>query len=171
MHDTTHTLKGEGHDASEDGTGRGVPIIPVTGGDSPMAFDWQSGGDARGLDPKPTAQLQRGQIPAICFEPGIMAREGGHHYEEIAGTLRKDPGDNAQAVNVGLAVRRLTPVECERLQGFPDHWTQIPYRGKPSTNCPDGPRYKAIGNSMAVPVMAWIGRRIKAEIAKPYTHG
>lgn len=100
-----------------------------------------------------------------------MAREGGHHYEEIAGTLRKDPGDNAQAVNVGLAVRRLTPVECERLQGFPDHWTQIPYRGKPSTNCPDGPRYKAIGNSMAVPVMAWIGRRIKAEIAKPYTHG
>lgn len=155
MHDTTHTLKGEGHDGSEDGTGRGVPLIAVgvdsyngalTGdvaatlgtqsGDGissgpsvlqPMAFDWQSGGDSRGLEPKPTAQLQRCQVPAVM---------------------------------VKMAVRRLTPIECERLQGFPDHWTQIPYRGKPSTNCPDGPRYKAIGNSMAVPVMAWIGQRI-----------
>lgn len=58
-------------------------------------------------------------------------------------------------------VRRLTPVECERLQGFPDNWTQVPYRGKPATECPDGPRYKAIGNSMAVPVMKWIGKRIQ----------
>jgi DNA (cytosine-5)-methyltransferase 1 len=56
-----------------------------------------------------------------------------------------------------LAVRRLTPRECERLQGFPDDWTAIPYRGKPAS---DGPRYKAIGNSMAVPVMKWIGERI-----------
>lgn len=58
-------------------------------------------------------------------------------------------------------VRRLTPVECERLQGFPDNWTQVPYRGKPACDCPDGPRYKAIGNSMAVPVMRWIGERIQ----------
>jgi DNA (cytosine-5)-methyltransferase 1 len=58
------------------------------------------------------------------------------------------------------AVRRLTPVECERLQGFPDNWTQIPWKGKPAEECPDGPRYKACGNSMAVPVMAWVGRRI-----------
>ena len=56
--------------------------------------------------------------------------------------------------------RRLTPTECERLQGFPDNWTRIPYRGKPAEECPDGPRYKAIGNSMAVPVMRWIGERI-----------
>lgn len=49
---------------------------------------------------------------------------------------------------------------CERLQGFPDDWTKIPYRGKPAEECPDGPRYKAIGNSMAVPVMRWIGERI-----------
>lgn len=61
-------------------------------------------------------------------------------------------------VATGMVVRRLTPVECERLQGFPDGWTDIPYRGKPA---PDGPRYKALGNSMAVPCMAWIGRRIQ----------
>ena len=60
----------------------------------------------------------------------------------------------------GFIVRRLTPKECERLQGFPDDWTKIPYRGKPADECPDGPRYKAIGNSMAVPVMRWIGERI-----------
>jgi DNA (cytosine-5)-methyltransferase 1 len=59
-----------------------------------------------------------------------------------------------------MAVRRLTPVECERLQGFPDNYTQIPWRKKPSDECPDGPRYKALGNSWAVPVVAWIGRRI-----------
>lgn len=62
-------------------------------------------------------------------------------------------------------VRRLTPIECERLQGFPDNFTQIPYRNKPAENCPDGPRYAACGNSMAVPVMAWIGNRIN-EILK-----
>lgn len=60
-----------------------------------------------------------------------------------------------------MRVRRLTPVECERLQGFPDNWTQIPYGKRPKEQCPDGHRYKALGNSMAVPVMRWIGRRIK----------
>jgi site-specific DNA-cytosine methylase len=55
------------------------------------------------------------------------------------------------------AVRRLTPRECERLQGFPDDYTAVPYRGKPAA---DGPRYRALGNSMAVPVMRWIGERI-----------
>ncbi len=63
-----------------------------------------------------------------------------------------------------MAVRRLTPKECERLQGFPDNHTIIPWRGKAADQCPDGPRYKALGNSMAVPCMAWIGKRIaKAE--------
>lgn len=59
------------------------------------------------------------------------------------------------------AVRRLTPRECERLQGFPDDYTQIPWRGKEPEDCPNGHRYKAMGNSMAVPVMKWIGERIK----------
>jgi DNA (cytosine-5)-methyltransferase 1 len=58
-------------------------------------------------------------------------------------------------------VRRLTPVECERLQGFPDNFTAIPWRKKGAEDCPDGPRYKALGNSMAVPVMRWIGERIQ----------
>jgi len=60
--------------------------------------------------------------------------------------------------------RRLTPLECERLQGFPDNHTRIPYRNKSANYCPDTPRYKAIGNSMAVPVIKWIGERIKKEI-------
>jgi DNA (cytosine-5)-methyltransferase 1 len=61
---------------------------------------------------------------------------------------------------VRSAVRRLLPMECERLQGFPDDHTLIPWRGKPASECPDGPRYKALGNSMAVPCMRWIGTRI-----------
>jgi DNA (cytosine-5)-methyltransferase 1 len=61
-----------------------------------------------------------------------------------------------------MAVRRLTPVECERLQGFPDNWSRISWKGKPEDECPDGPRYKACGNSMAVPCMFWIGSRIAA---------
>ena len=60
-----------------------------------------------------------------------------------------------------MAVRRLTPRECERLQGFPDDYTLIPWRKKLAEDCPDGPRYRALGNSMAVPVMHWIGRRIQ----------
>jgi DNA (cytosine-5)-methyltransferase 1 len=79
-----------------------------------------------------------------------------------------DSGDTRATVAVvtppPLTVRRLTPMECERLQGFPDGWTAIPYRGKPAA---DGPRYKAIGNSMAVPVMRWIGERIKAYEEEP----
>jgi len=61
-----------------------------------------------------------------------------------------------------MTVRKLTPVECERLQGFPDDYTRIPWNGKDAEDCPMGHRYKAMGNSMAVPVMAWIGRRIEA---------
>lgn len=69
-----------------------------------------------------------------------------------------------QAVQVAQAVRRLTPRECERLQGFPDDYTLIPWRGKPAEECPDGPRYKAIGNSKAIPVVRWIGKRIQAQL-------
>lgn len=67
----------------------------------------------------------------------------------------------AQAVVPTSTVRRLTPTECERLQGFPDNFTAIPWRKKGAEDCPDGPRYKALGNSMAVPVMRWIGERIQ----------
>lgn len=79
---------------------------------------------------------------------------------ELCGTLKCYC--SPQMVSKGYGLRRLTPRECERLQGFPDDWTLVQYRGKPADECPDGPRYKAIGNSMAVPVMRWIGERIEA---------
>ena len=68
---------------------------------------------------------------------------------------------NEMLIKKGIKLRKFTPLECERLQGFPDGWPQIAYRGKPAAECPDSPRYKAIGNSMAVPVIRWIGERIK----------
>ena len=74
-------------------------------------------------------------------------------------TLARDNAAHA-AVAQAMAVRRLTPRECERLQGFPDDWTLIPWRKKPADECPDGPRYRALGNSMAVNCMEWIGERI-----------
>lgn len=76
----------------------------------------------------------------------------------------QDSRSSADVVQFGMQVRRLTPVECERLQGFPDNHTLISWRGKATADCPDGPRYKAIGNSMAVPVMRWIGERIAAAL-------
>ena len=87
---------------------------------------------------------------------------------EMSGTQRASTKNISPAlaakhttsIQLGARVRRLTPIETERLQGFPDNYTQIPYRNKPAQSCPDGPRYKAMGNSMAVPVMRWIGERI-----------
>jgi site-specific DNA-cytosine methylase len=78
-------------------------------------------------------------------------------------TLRT--GGSQHGVLTPMAVRRLTPEECEALQGFPKGYSRIPWKGKPASECPDGPRYKACGNSMAVPVMAWVGQRI-AEVEK-----
>lgn len=86
-------------------------------------------------------------------EVRLMDGDGG-----IAGALAAQPGMKQQNYIAGMAVRRLTPKECERLQGFPDDYTLIKIGKKLSA---DGPRYKALGNSMAVPVMAWIGRRIQ----------
>ena len=86
-------------------------------------------------------------------------------YKEGIGTLRASGGDfgggSETIIKEGKNIRRLTPLECERLQGFPDNYTQIEWKGKPKDQCPDSHRYKAIGNSMAVPVMRWIGERIK----------
>ncbi|MEH6630187.1 MAG: DNA (cytosine-5-)-methyltransferase [Halopseudomonas aestusnigri] len=80
-----------------------------------------------------------------------------------SGALSANPGmKQTSYVRDGMAVRRLMPIECERLQGLPDNHTQIPYRNKAAELCPDGPRYKAIGNSMPEPVMRWLGGRIQA---------
>lgn len=65
-----------------------------------------------------------------------------------------------------VGVRRITPREAERLQGFPDDWTRVPWRGKPADRCPDGPRYRALGNSMAVPELRWIGSRIQMAVGR-----
>jgi len=100
------------------------------------------------------------QTPLVAqpMATSFYANEGSHGMgdnSEISVTLKgNQKTSNLAAVSTGMAVRRLTPRECERLQGFPDDYTAIP-------NAADGPRYKALGNSMAVPVMAWIGRRLK----------
>jgi len=203
----------------------------------PVAFNWQSGGDAQGLDPKDTAQLQVCQVPAVVQPTygipgnwiGRAPENGGNAVEpmldvapcqtktdvhavaqpitqfgSIAGSLTarhdsspcadrgqnvvaqpvpydffqitapvnrqsRKPGDPCHTlardnaahatIQTAMQVRRLTPIECERLQGFPDGYTNIPWRK--ATESPDGPRYKALGNSMAVPVMTWIGKRIQ----------
>lgn len=100
----------------------------------------------------------------IAYSVALRGREGGATAElgdDAAGTLRASSGGgDKQHILIDDKVRRLTPREYERLQGFPDDHTLIAWRGKDAANCPDGPRYKAIGNSMAVPVMRWIGERI-----------
>lgn len=96
---------------------------------------------------------------------------GADATTELAPTLRAmnhadshANGGGQMAIATATQVRRLTPTECERLQGFPDGYTQIPWRKKPASECPDGPRYKALGNSWAVPNVRWIGERIHAAV-------
>ena len=105
---------------------------------------------------------------AITFGKGVSYfRRGGnykYHKDKKASTLRNSAASDCFDLVLAREkkyIRRLTPLECERLQGFPDNWTQIEWRGKPAEQCPDSLRYKAIGNSMAVPVMRWIGERVK----------
>ena len=109
---------------------------------------------------------------AVSFEPGIAKREGASHRfsDEVTSTLRSDMGDNLPAVAVDYIVRRLTPLECERLQGLPDGYTLIPHRGKPAEECPDTPRYKALGNGWAVNCARWICQRIQKH-EQENTHG
>jgi DNA (cytosine-5)-methyltransferase 1 len=159
-----HTLRGYGFDASEDGTGRGTPLVPVAFSSKDYGADL--GGTAPTLRAMPhdRSHANAGGQVAVCFESRV-ARNGRGSPSELVPPLKAQSGGSGRgdgapllAVSGSLAVRRLTPRECERLQGMPDDYTLIPYRGKPAA---DGPRYRAIGNSMAVPVMRWIGRRIQ----------
>lgn len=110
-----------------------------------------------------------GKIPGVCFGLYENQRAEMRLYKGIQPTVSCGGGKAGQGNNMILVynpiyhyvVRRLTPRECERLQGFPDDWTMIPWRCKPAADCPDSHRYKAVGNSMAVPVMWYIGRRIQ----------
>jgi DNA (cytosine-5)-methyltransferase 1 len=108
----------------------------------------------------PVGGNQGGDYVASAYD--LRGREGGAELEGPHDTanIRAASGGSSRSYVAAAAVRRLTPTECERLQGFPDGWTAIPWRGKDADACPDGPRYKALGNSMAVNVMRWIGQRI-----------
>jgi DNA (cytosine-5)-methyltransferase 1 len=109
----------------------------------------------------PTLNCNRDGAPIVGY---VDSENNGLTPDKPMGTLLAGSptggGSPLPAVISDMQVRRLTPRECERLQGFPDDYTQIPYRNKAAEDCPKGPRYKAMGNSMAVPVMSWIGKRI-----------
>lgn len=118
-----------------------------------------------GEDGDPMFTLQAGKQHGVAQTVALRGRDGGATAElggETATALRASSGGGDKPhVLSQMSVRRLTPTECERLQGFPDGHTAIPWRGKSADQCPDGPRYKALGNSMAVPVMRWLGERIQ----------
>jgi DNA (cytosine-5)-methyltransferase 1 len=126
-----HSLRGEGFDAGEDGTGRGTPLVPVAFTQNSRSEVREIGGDGQ-------------VVGALAAEAGAQQQNYVAFQHAAASVVR---------------VRRLTPRECERLQGFPDDFTLVPYR---KGMMADGPRYKMLGNSMAVPVVRWIGERIQA---------
>jgi DNA (cytosine-5)-methyltransferase 1 len=225
-----HSLRGEGFDASEDGTGRGTPLVPVAIQAGAMKENPDHGPDGIGVRTDGVAYTleARAEVQAVAYRTSgncgawptgdktdalttstdpfshvlaFSSKDHGADAGTISPTLRSmghdgshangggqvavafaensrhelrleggdgtrcgalctgggKPGQGTPCVATAAAVRRLTPRECERLQGFPDDHTRIPWRGKMA---PDGPRYKALGNSMAVPVMRWIGERI-----------
>jgi DNA (cytosine-5)-methyltransferase 1 len=217
----THSLSADGFDASEDGTGRGVPLIAgalstrygaSSGRDLsdssallPLAFNLRGREGGAMPEPADAASVRAASGGSSNSYVAFSAKDYGADVDEIAPTLRgmghenshangggqvavaftlhgsdgtastatptdvagsvrtKPPGSiensSTTIAQQGMAVRRLTPRECERLQGFPDDYTLVEYRGKLAA---DGPRYRALGNSMAVPVMRWIGQRIAA---------
>jgi DNA (cytosine-5)-methyltransferase 1 len=151
-----HPLSGEGFDASEDGTGRGTPLVAAFSAKDHGADVGDTAPTLRAMPHDRSHANGGGQI-AVCVQE---ARTSVREYD-TAGTVRSDaPGTQmgGSLIRLHTDVRRLMPRECERLQGLPDDYTLVPYRGKPAA---DGPRYRAIGNSMAVDVMRWIGRRIQ----------
>jgi DNA (cytosine-5)-methyltransferase 1 len=189
----THALRAEGFDASEDGTGRGTPLVPMAFdakqsevciyGDRAAPIDTQSHSQAIAYSIMPMNSGKDYKARETDVSQPIMAggpvggNQGGDYVadpiarteeltasENVAGTVQRggSGGRHDGVMQPDMSVRRLTPTECERLQGFPDGWTAIPWRGKDAGACPDGPRYKALGNSMAVNVMRWIGQRIDA---------
>ena len=166
--DITHALStaNNGKGSSEDGTGRGVPTIAYT-----LALRGREGGATAELGGEVATALRAstggGDKPHIL---AFSAKDyGADATDNLSPTLRAG-GHSKSHANAGvmpavatpLAVRRLTPVECEFLMGFPRNHTLVPYRNKPAA---DGPRYKALGNSMAVPVMRWIGERIDKHLS------
>lgn len=138
-----HSLRGEGFDASEDGTGRGTPLV--------QAYDMRGNGDGENVN-----CLSGHHAGGVSdYTPAIVhwQQGGGEVEDNVSGALRANAEYSYQFARIQSTVRRLTPRECERLQGFPDDHTVVQYRNKPAC---DGPRYKALGNSMAVPCVQFI---------------
>ena len=164
--DLAPTLRAGGHADSHPNAGV-PPAVAYAIQERAVAENPLAGPDGIGVRADDCAYTMeaRNQPQAVAYSVALRGREGGSTAElgnEIGGTLRASQGGGDKPhVLVNMAVRRLMPVECERLQGFPDGHTQVPVRGKPAA---DGPRYKALGNSMAVNVMVWIGRRIVKEL-------
>jgi DNA (cytosine-5)-methyltransferase 1 len=149
--DIAPTLRSMGHDASHPNGGGQVAIAFTQNQDG----DVLSGDVMQSLGTNANATGRNAANVAVAWSGELAAST------DIAGTLQRG-GDGGRVDGVmtpQMAVRRLTPRECERLQGFPDDYTLVEYRGRLAS---DGPRYKALGNSMAVPVMRWIGERIAA---------
>ena len=136
---------------SSDGDGDGAILVPM----QPISFSGQMSEPQTNVEMTQTLQARNPMAVAV----GTDLYNGAITGEvAVPMTNRSDGTGTGPTVMQSMAVRRLTPVECERLQGFPDNYTDIQPKGKAT---PDGPRYKALGNSMAVPVMAWIGKRIQ----------
>jgi DNA (cytosine-5)-methyltransferase 1 len=160
-----HALRAEGFDASEDGTGRGTPLVPVI---APSVASSLTRGAESGGKGGYAGRRQEDDANIVATKGHNCHWNGGPHPPLSQSSQTRAGGIGASnqelfeqggagLVPDGWAVRRLIPVECERLQGFRDGYTAIDWRGKPAA---DGPRYKALGNSMAVNVMRWLGRRI-----------
>lgn len=200
--DVAHSLRAEGFDASEDGTGRGTPLVavafdttqitsagnysnqqpgdpchPLAAGAHPpaIAFPAEMSGTqcasaeevSPALSVTHTAAVAYEQEPYTIMERGREGQSNLEYRQDGTSNAILTPNGGRGGLGVGAiaarwGVRRLTPTECARLQGFPDDWARIAWRGKPADQCPDGPQYKAYGNSMAVNVMCWIGERIAA---------
>jgi DNA (cytosine-5)-methyltransferase 1 len=163
--ETNHCLTSS-HRGSEDGTGRGTPIV-IDRAAFNQGVNAQYEPHIEATETMDTLISKGphavGVAQPIAFQPGnLMRRAGSDPSTEAFPTIKCDAGDQSPhvATVTPMAVRRLTPEECEALQGFPKGYSRIPWKGKPASECPDGPRYKACGNSMAVPVMRWVGERI-----------
>jgi DNA (cytosine-5)-methyltransferase 1 len=176
----SHTLgtANGGKGCGEDGTGRGVPIIAMAfaqntrgelrleAGHGQCVGALSTGGGKPGQGcPAIVAVSLRGRAQGLNIEIGgpispALCAKGGYGTKDLVFAPCDDlihTPDAAEMEGFQWRTRRLMPIECERLQGLPDGYTQVPYRGKPAA---DAPRYAAIGNSMAVPCMAWIGERL-----------
>lgn len=168
------TANGVGTCGADDNQGQAGHLIPLATSTGHISHCLNAGGMGR-IDYETETMVVHGtQDPDTNGEPTPINLQVIVRHESLGratGFGLGEPGEAAYTLGAnhmhgiwhGMGVRRLTPVECERLQGFPDGHADVPYRGKPAA---DGPRYKAIGNSMAVPCMAFIGQRIDLHLSE-----